>query len=66
MRFGLAPPTAWNQEELYDCSKDPHAWTNQIQNPEFAAAIADLRSKVPPQSQMVPELTRKRGGNSDE
>lgn len=55
-----------DQEEFYDCAKDPHEWVNQIKNSKFAAAIADLRSKVPPQSQMVPKLKRARGGNSDE
>jgi arylsulfatase A-like enzyme len=54
------------QEEFYDCAKDPHEWTNQIKNPDFAAAIADLRSKLPPQSKMVPQLKRARGGKDDE
>jgi hypothetical protein len=22
-----------DQEELYDCDQDPHAWTNQFTNP---------------------------------
>lgn len=54
------------QEEFYDCSKDPHEWANQIRNPEFAAEIAGLRSKVPPHSKMVPALKRARGGKDDE
>jgi len=54
------------QEELYDYAKDPHEWINQAKNPEFASALQSLRSKVPPQSAMVPELKRARGGNSDE
>ena len=54
------------QEELYDCSKDPHEWANQIKNPALAAEIESLRSKLPPQSTMVPELKRARGGKGDE
>jgi choline-sulfatase len=55
-----------DQEEFYDCSKDPNEWTNQIKNPEFASAVADLRTKLPPQSKMVLQLKRARGGNDDE
>jgi choline-sulfatase len=54
------------QEEFYDCSNDPHEWTNQIVNPAFASAIESLRSKVPPLNEMVPELKHARGGKSDE
>ena len=42
-----------DQEEFYDCSKDPHEWTNQIGNPEYTAAIKELRSAVPAQSAMT-------------
>lgn len=55
-----------SQEEFYDCSKDPHEWTNQIGNPDYASAITDLRSKVPPQELMVPKLKRARGRPDDE
>jgi choline-sulfatase len=54
------------EEEFYDCSRDPHEWVNQIKNTEYASAIANLRSQVPPQGTMAPELRRKRGGNRDE
>jgi len=54
------------EEEFYDCSKDPHEWVNQIKNTEYASAIGNLRSKVPPLGTMVPELKGKRRGNSDE
>jgi arylsulfatase A-like enzyme len=54
------------QEEFYDCSNDPHEWVNQIKNPAFAAAIESLRSRLPSQSNMVPELKRARGGKDDE
>jgi len=35
-------------------------------NPAFASTIDNLRSKVPPLNEMVPELKRARGGKSDE
>jgi arylsulfatase A-like enzyme len=35
------------EEEFYDTTKDPHEWTNQIGNPEYAATIKKLRSLVP-------------------
>lgn len=54
------------QEEFYDCSNDPHEWTNQISSPAFASAIESLRSKVPSLNEMVPELKRARVGKSDE
>jgi len=54
------------QDELYDCSHDPHEWANQIKNPAFAAEIESLRSKLPPQSKMVSELKRARGGKDDD
>lgn len=36
-----------DEEELYDHSKDPHEWTNQIKNKDYAADLLILRSKVP-------------------
>ena len=54
------------QDELYDCTNDPHEWSNQINNRDFTSALADLRSKVPPQSEMLPELKRARGEKEDE
>ncbi|EMI19312.1 iduronate-2-sulfatase [Rhodopirellula maiorica SM1] len=36
-----------DQEEFYDTTKDPHEWTNQIDNPEYATTVKKLRSLVP-------------------
>jgi arylsulfatase A-like enzyme len=40
-RYGL------EEEEFYDTTKDPHEWTNQIDNPDYAATIKKLRALVP-------------------
>ena len=53
------------QEELYDHSKDPHEWTNQIKNKDYAAAVEILRAKVPALKDMAPKLKSGRG-NGDE
>ena len=44
------------QEELYNCSKDPREWTNEIKNPKYAATIEKLRASVPSLSKMAPAL----------
>ena len=50
-----------DQEEFYDCSEDPHEWTNQIGNSEYAAEIKKLRASVPPRSEMsAPAPSKKR------
>lgn len=49
------------QEELYDHSKDPHEWTNQIKNKDYAAEIEILRAKVPALKDMAPKLKSGRG-----
>jgi arylsulfatase A-like enzyme len=36
-----------DQEEFYDTTKDPHEWTNQIENPKYADAVKKLRGLVP-------------------
>jgi arylsulfatase A-like enzyme len=36
-----------DQEEFYDASKDPHEWTNQIDNPKYATTVERLRALVP-------------------
>lgn len=36
-----------DQEEFYDASKDPHEWTNQIDNPKYATTIKKLRALAP-------------------
>ena len=35
------------EEEFYDTTKDPHEWTNQFENPKYAATVNKLRSLVP-------------------
>ena len=35
------------EEEFYDTTKDPHEWTNQIDNPEYATTVNKLRALVP-------------------
>ncbi|MFC1652215.1 sulfatase [Planctomycetota bacterium] len=45
-----------DQEELYDCSKDPHEWTNQIGNSEYSSEIKKLRSSALTSSAMVPPV----------
>lgn len=35
------------EEEFYDTTKDPHEWTNQIDNPVYASTIKKLRAIVP-------------------
>lgn len=52
-----------DQEELYDHSKDPHEWTNQIKNKDYAADLAFLRSKVPALKDMAPKLKSGRKGD---
>jgi arylsulfatase A-like enzyme len=45
-----------DQEELYDITKDPHEWTNQIKNQDYTAEVESLRSKVPALQDMAPKL----------
>jgi arylsulfatase A-like enzyme len=52
------------EEELYDHSKDPHEWTNQIKNKDYAAELETLRSKVPALKDMAPKL--KSGRDKDD
>jgi choline-sulfatase len=49
-----------DQEELYDHSKDPHEWTNQINNQNYAADIVLLRSMVPALQDMALKLKSSR------
>jgi len=46
------------QEEFYDTTKDPHEWTNQIDNPDYAPVIEKLRAAIPSQSEMATPLPR--------
>jgi arylsulfatase A-like enzyme len=36
-----------DQEEFYDTTKDPHEWTNQIDNPKYATTVEKFRALVP-------------------
>ena len=49
-----------DQEEFYDCAEDPHEWTNQIGNREYATEIEKLRASVPNLSEMIPPMPSKR------
>jgi arylsulfatase A-like enzyme len=51
------------EEEFYDCAKDPHEWTNQIRNPEYATEIAKLRSAVPSLAEMSLPMPLEGRGN---
>ena len=35
------------EEEFYDHNKDPNEWTNEINNPEYAAVIETMRGLLP-------------------
>jgi len=51
------------QEEYYDTTKDPREWRNQIQNPEYAPVIEQLRAQLPTLSeaaQPLPAVVRKK------
>ncbi|MEM7811267.1 MAG: sulfatase [Planctomycetota bacterium] len=47
------------QEELYDCSADPHEWSNEAGNPAFADELARLRAALPPVDEVAETLPRK-------
>lgn len=47
---------AFDQEEYYDTSQDPHEWTNQIGNPSYADAIAQLKTALPSPAEMAKPL----------
>jgi arylsulfatase A-like enzyme len=49
-----------DQEEFYDCARDPHEWTNEIGNPSYAAEIKKLRASVPALSEMSTPMPSKR------
>ena len=38
---------AEGQEELYDCTQDPHEWTNLIKNPEYRTTVQKMRRRIP-------------------
>jgi len=49
--------------EFYDEVKDPHEWTNQTKNPEYAEIQRKMAAMLPPQSAMAPSVDDLRGGN---
>ncbi|MBK1828979.1 sulfatase [Haloferula rosea] len=53
-----------DEEEFYDTTKDPHEWTNQIDNPEYASVIGKLRAALPkdPAAPLPSALADRRGG----
>ena len=45
-----------DQEEFYVSSQDPHEWTNQIQNAQYAPLIEQLKAAVPSPSEAAKPL----------
>ena len=48
--------------ELYDRTKDPQEWTNQTNNPEFAALKTKLIGLLPPKDEIVEPLPSRQAG----
>lgn len=48
-----------DQEELYDIAKDPREWTNLAGQPQHAATLRQLRTALPPFTEMAKPLPRK-------
>ena len=46
-----------DQEELYDHSKDPHEWTNQIKNKDYASELEALKVSAAEKDAKLAELT---------
>jgi hypothetical protein len=46
------------QEEFYDTTKDPHEWTNMIDNPKYAPIIKKMRAAIPSSSEAAIPLPR--------
>ena len=49
--------------EFYDEAKDPHEWTNQAKNPEYAEMQGKLAAMLPAQAAMAPSVDDLRGEN---
>jgi arylsulfatase A-like enzyme len=47
------------EEEFYDTTKDPHEWTNQIDNPGYATTVEKLRALIPGSKEAAQPLSRK-------
>jgi arylsulfatase A-like enzyme len=48
--------------EIYDRTKDPHEWTNQTNNPQFAAMKTKLAGLLPPKEEVVEPLPSRQAG----
>jgi arylsulfatase A-like enzyme len=48
--------------ELYDRTKDPHEWTNQTNNPQFAGLKTKLAGLLPPTEEVVEPLPSRQAG----
>ncbi len=46
------------QEEFYDNQTDPNEWTNQIDNPDYAAIIEKLKKALPTAAKPLPAVVR--------
>jgi arylsulfatase A-like enzyme len=44
------------QEEFYDTNKDPHEWTNMIDNSKYASVIKKMRAAIPNPSGLATPL----------
>ena len=53
------------QEELYDCTADPHEWRNLAADSDYAAAINELRASLPPLAEMMKSMPSKRGARDE-
>jgi hypothetical protein len=51
--------------EFYDKGKDPHEWTNQAKNPEYADMQRKLAAFLPAQEAMAPSVDDKRGASGN-
>jgi hypothetical protein len=48
--------------ELYDRRSDPHEWTNQTNNLQFAPLKTNLAGLLPPQDEIVEPLPSRQAG----
>jgi hypothetical protein len=48
--------------EFYDEAQDPHEWTNQTKNPEYAEIQRKMAAMLPAQAAMAPSVDDMKGG----
>ena len=53
-------------QEFYHCAKDPHEWTNQIDNPEFQAALKQHIAMLPKPADPIAYKKRGSGAKNNE